>query len=144
MKFNFSWIPIVALGLLMVGCETETQPPVEPVAEEAVEEDPVITEHREGMDLDTSVAAARSNLAERLDVDESEINVVDARRVTWPNGAMGCPEPDMMYTQALVEGFFILLEAEQERHAYHAGRDGRPFYCPAERSQRPRPTGSEY
>jgi hypothetical protein len=144
MKFNLSWIAIAALGLILAGCETETQPPVEPVVEEAVEEDPMITDHYTGMDLDASVAAARSNLAERLDIDEAELSVIEARRVTWRDGSIGCPEPDMMYTQALVEGFYIVLEAGDERYAYHAGRDGRPFHCPAERSQSPDPGPSEY
>jgi hypothetical protein len=144
MSFKVSWIAVAALGLVLAGCETEPQPVVEPVAEEAVEKDPMITDHQTGPDLDASVAAARSNLAERLEIEEAEINVVDARRVTWRDGAMGCPEPDMMYTQALVEGFYIVLEANGERHAYHAGRDGRPFFCPADRSQAPAAGPSEY
>jgi hypothetical protein len=89
------------------------------------------------LDLDAAVAAARSDLAQHSGIDGEAVTVVDARAVTWPNGAMGCPEEGMMYTQALVPGYYILLEAEGERHAYHAGRNGQPFHCPTDRSQKP-------
>ncbi len=87
--------------------------------------------------LDDAVEMARQDLAERLDSDTEAIRVLDARRVTWRDGSRGCPEEGMMYTQALVEGLYILLELNGEQHAYHAGRDGVPFACPAERSQPP-------
>lgn len=87
--------------------------------------------------LQDAVSLARRDLAERLDISPEDIRVDQSRQVTWPNGALGCPEEGMMYTQALVEGFYIVLEAGNATHAYHAGRDGVPFPCPAERSKPP-------
>jgi len=84
-----------------------------------------------------SIAAARTDLARRLEIDEQTIEVSKAREVTWRDGALGCPEPDMMYTQALVRGYYIRLQAGDKFYAYHAGRDGQPFLCPEERSQPP-------
>jgi hypothetical protein len=89
------------------------------------------------MSLDEAVEAARRDLAERAGKAEGAISVVEARTATWRNGALGCPEEGMMYTQALVKGFYILLSDGEAEHAYHAGRDGKPFYCPADRSEPP-------
>lgn len=87
--------------------------------------------------LDEAVAMARHALADRLETVAEDIEVVEARRVTWPNGALGCPREGEMYTQALVEGLYILLTADGEHYAYHAGRDRVPFPCPANRSEPP-------
>jgi len=90
--------------------------------------------------LSEYIEQARANLALRMELDDpATIEVVEARYVTWPNGAMGCPEPDMMYTQALVPGYRILLRSGGETFAYHGGRDQPPFYCPAQRAETPMP-----
>ncbi|MBY6204945.1 hypothetical protein [Halomonas denitrificans] len=89
--------------------------------------------------LDEATDAARADLAGRMDIDASDIDVVERRYVTWRNGAMGCPEPDMMYTQALVPGVWIRLAIGDRRFDYHGGRSGSPFLCPAERAEAPLP-----
>jgi hypothetical protein len=91
----------------------------------------------EAMSLEQAVNAARQDLGNRSGVAADSIKVIEARNVTWRNGALGCPEEGMMYTQALVEGFYILLDDGRAEYAYHAGRDGQPFHCPADRSQPP-------
>jgi len=83
--------------------------------------------------LEPYVERATSDLADRLEIDESEIELVEARLVTWPNGALGCPDPDMLYTQALVDGYRIRLAADGRTHHYHGAQDGPPFHCPADR-----------
>ncbi|MFW6339520.1 MAG: hypothetical protein ACOC0Q_01485 [Wenzhouxiangella sp.] len=80
---------------------------------------------------------AVADLAERLGIDAERIEVVSAQAVTWPDGALGCPAPDGVYTQALVEGFQIVLAAEGEEFHYHAGSDAQPFRCPEERRRAP-------
>jgi hypothetical protein len=78
------------------------------------------------------VAPARVDLAERLGVEPEEIEVVTAERVTWPDGSLGCPEPGMSYTQALVEGSKVVLGHGERVYLYHAGTDEQPFLCPSE------------
>ena len=87
--------------------------------------------------LEPLVSTARSELARRLEIDEAEITLVGAGFVTWPSGALGCPEPDMMYTQALVPGYRIRLRAEGAIHHYHGSEGEPPFHCPAERVTEP-------
>ena len=78
------------------------------------------------------VAPARVDLAERLGVEPHEIEVVMAERVTWPDGSLGCPEPGVSYTQALVEGSKVVLGHAERVYLYHAGTDDQPFLCPSE------------
>ena len=73
--------------------------------------------------------AAVADLAQRLGVDAAEITVSSTEAVTWRDGSLGCSEPGMMYTQALVEGTRVVLEAEGQRYEYHAGGNRTAFLC---------------
>lgn len=75
------------------------------------------------------ITIATADAAERAGVDEEDVTFVTIEMVTWPDGALGCPEPDQMYTQALVEGYRIVLEADGERLVYHGALGEDPFYC---------------
>lgn len=94
-------------------------------------------QRQSGPRIEEVINAARRDLAERRSVLDEDIDLVNAQRVTWGDGSLGCPEPGMMYTQALVPGFFIHLRSGDDEFFYHAGRDGRPMYCPADRSKPP-------
>jgi hypothetical protein len=78
------------------------------------------------------VAPARADLALRLGVDADQLQVISAEEVTWPDGSLGCPEPGMSYTQALVDGSKVVLGYDDRVYVYHAGDDGQPFLCPSE------------
>ena len=67
------------------------------------------------------VTDAVADLASHLDISPGDVTVVAAREVTWPDGSLGCPEPGMMYTQALVDGTLVVLEADGQRYEYHGG-----------------------
>jgi hypothetical protein len=77
------------------------------------------------------VEPARADLAARLDVEESSIEVVSTQAVTWRDGSLGCPQPGMVYTQALVEGSRVVLEHDDRFYDYHAG-GVEPFLCESE------------
>jgi hypothetical protein len=85
----------------------------------------------------SNVELAVSDLATRLGVDASGIEVVSVDEVTWPDGSLGCPRPGMSYTQALVDGQLIVLAVEGTEYEYHSGRGGEPFYCPADQATPP-------
>ena len=86
-------------------------------------------------DLDSRVQMAVSILATRLGVAEQDIRVVTAERVTWPNGSAGCPRPGMSYTQALVDGYRVVLGYGSGEYHYHGRKGADPFYC--ERPEEP-------
>ncbi|GBD08231.1 hypothetical protein HRbin22_00464 [Candidatus Thermoflexus japonica] len=87
--------------------------------------------------LKEMIEQARQDLAARLGVPAAEIQVVEARAVTWPDSSLGCPEPGRMYLQVLTPGYRIVLEVRGQRYAYHAGRQGPPFLCPSGRAREP-------
>lgn len=66
------------------------------------------------------VEAAQTDLAQRLGVTSDEIQMVKVEPVMWPDGSLGCPEPGMMYTQAIVPGYRITLSAGGQEYDYHA------------------------
>lgn len=69
-------------------------------------------------------------LAEQLGVDPAQIQVARAVEVTWRDGAIGCPKPGFMYTQALVPGVLVELVVDGTTYAFHQGGNAPPFYCP--------------
>lgn len=75
------------------------------------------------------VDGARADLAGRLGLPGADIAVEGVHAVVWSDGSIGCPQPGMLYTQALVEGALIVLVAGGARYSYHSA-GGRPaFLC---------------
>ncbi len=75
------------------------------------------------------VREAIAAVAERRGVAPDEVSVVEYADVTWPDGSIGCPQPGMMYTQALVPGRRLLLEVQGEVASYHSGGGPAFGYC---------------
>jgi hypothetical protein len=75
-----------------------------------------------------------SDAAERAGVGTDDVEVVTAEAVTWSDGSLGCPEPGMMYTQALVPGYRVVLRAGDETLNFHAAQSGDFRFC-----EKPRP-----
>lgn len=75
------------------------------------------------------VAAAIADLARRTGADPAAITIVSAEAVTWSDGSLGCPQPGMAYTQALVDGYRLILRLNGVDYAYHAAVNGDFFYC---------------
>ncbi len=72
---------------------------------------------------------AKQDLASELGEPAAAVEIIRAERVTWPDGSLGCPRPGMLYTQALVRGYFIQLRAAGRHWNYHGGRGGPPRLC---------------
>ncbi len=71
--------------------------------------------------ITTLVQQAVADLAARLGVSASEIEVVSAEAVTWNDGSLGCPQPGMAYIQVLIDGFRVILKHGDRLYDYHAG-----------------------
>lgn len=83
------------------------------------------------------VKAALEDAARQTGIAVASLRVTRLERVTWLDGSLGCPEPDMMYTQALVPGFRIRIEAGGKSLDYHADAGGTVLLCPPERAVPP-------
>jgi hypothetical protein len=79
--------------------------------------------------LDAQVAAAVEDLAAAEGVADDDVEVVAVEEVTWSDGSLGCPEPDGMYTQALVPGYRIVLAVDGDEVHYHGSEGQPPFRC---------------
>ena len=84
--------------------------PTGPVSEEVIASEPV--------------QAAIADLAERESVEPDAVTVAGHQTVTWSDGSLGCPQPGMMYTQALVPGHLLVLEVDGQLFSYHSGDRG--------------------
>ena len=56
--------------------------------------------------------------------DVSEVEVIMAKAVTWNDGSLGCPEPGMLYTQALVDGYQVVLRVADRELDYRVASSG--------------------
>jgi hypothetical protein len=101
-----------------------TRPIVSPDTISSIDGSPVTGEVPSAM-LDAIVADA----AAQTGIDEAEIEVIRAEQVTWNDGSLGCPEPGMLYTQALVEGYHVVLDVDGEELDYRADAAGRFRIC---------------
>lgn len=111
-----------------------------PESSPAPEDDAATDDPAAGSDaaLGEETAAAISETG----ADPDDVEVREATFVTWPDGALGCPEDGMMYTQALVEGYRIVLVVDGEEVTFHGAAGQPPFRCedprpPAADAQRP-------
>ena len=75
------------------------------------------------------ITIATADAAERTGVAAEDIDLISFEMVTWSDGSLGCPDPDMMYTQALVEGYRIVLDAAGTELVYHGALGEDPFHC---------------
>lgn len=87
--------------------------------------------------LDAMVAAARADAAQRSGVADAALEVLSAAPVTWPDGSLGCAQPGVRYTMALVSGYRIMIRAQTRTFDYHASQRGGLLLCPAGQSGEP-------
>ncbi len=161
---KIQWILIVILTVILVGCgsiqpttQGATQP--EPTAtmepaktatpspvpvksptlppDESKREDVQMTQPESGMQ--SLIEQAMQDLAERLSVSESQITLVEAREVVWPDASLGCPQPGMLYKQVPEDGAKIVLDVDGVTYEYHTGGTRGLFLCetPTVKTEKP-------
>jgi len=70
-----------------------------------------------------------ADAAKRLGVEPSAVVLARAERVTWNDGALGCPQPGMGYTQALVPGYRIVARTADRELVYHTDESRQALAC---------------
>lgn len=89
-----------------------------------------------GASIDQLVAAALTDASKVTGLTRGSLKVLESSAVDWPDGAMGCPEPGVGYTQAIVPGWRIRIQAGEQVLNYHAARSSTaPVLCSAKRVQ---------
>jgi len=130
---------VVALAACLTGCVREPAESPTPRELEPVVEEPAVVAGSMGEGGDAALVpavpaeltrAAIEDAAHRTSVPVADISVVSAESVTWSDGSLGCPQPGMNYTQALVSGYRIIVQAGGQLLRYHAAARGAVKFCP--------------
>ena len=79
---------------------------------------------------DEILDAIFADLENLTTADRSEFEVVQGQAMQFGSGALGCPEPGQMYTQAIVDGFRVVVVHAGKRYDYRAKADGYFRLCP--------------
>ena len=88
-------------------------------------------------EIQMEVERALADAGHRTGLAAAALKVASAERVTWSDGSLGCPQPGMLYTQALVPGYRIRIQAGAETLDYHASARGALVLCPPGRALDP-------
>jgi hypothetical protein len=65
-----------------------------------------------------------ADASRRAGVPADQLEVVTADAVTFNDGSLGCPQPGMFYTQALVEGYHVVVQGPERAFDYRAAQRG--------------------
>jgi hypothetical protein len=59
----------------------------------------------------------------------SDFETITAEEVMWPDGALGCPQPGMIYTQATITGYHIVMRHNGREYDYRSGGESYLMLC---------------
>jgi len=117
-------VPVVFLLVAAAGgCAAAVEqaaPPAQPQGEIAM-----------NSTLSSVTEAVLADASTRTGADKASLRVESAEAVTWADGSLGCPQPGMNYTMALVPGYRIKVRAREQLLDYHASQRGYFVLCPA-------------
>lgn len=71
----------------------------------------------------------RAHLARRTGAQPDTFEVLRAESRVWPDGSMGCPQPDVVYTQAEMPGYWIVLAHAGREYDYRVSESGWFVLC---------------
>jgi len=74
--------------------------------------------------VEPAAAAARADLAAKLNVDEKSIVIMRVEDKTWNDGCLGLGGPAESCMMALVEGFKVEMEAKGTTYVYRTDKTG--------------------
>ncbi len=69
------------------------------------------------------VATAIADLSGRLGLAPEAITLVGCKEQMWTDGSLGLPEPGMVYTKAIVSGYYVVLGAGGREYEYHCSEN---------------------
>jgi hypothetical protein len=79
--------------------------------------------------LQNLIDKAIVDLASRLSIPATDVELLEATSVVWPDGSLGCPREGMVYAQVLTPGYLIRLQSGDQIFEYHASRGTTVIFC---------------
>jgi len=140
-RWGANLLALAGALLFLTGCTAapsgSTSPLTLPVVE--VQPEPAQSDGQEGSHPVASVSvtglpgdllnSVLADASQRTGVALDALIVTQAEATTWNDGSLGCPEPGMFYTQALVDGYWIIVEAEGQSLDYRVQSNGMLRVC---------------
>ncbi|HEX6287586.1 MAG TPA: hypothetical protein VFZ66_00270 [Herpetosiphonaceae bacterium] len=81
-----------------------------------------------GTDLMGSLGELEKNVITALSTEINKpadsLTLQNKEEVEWSNGALGCPKPDMMYTEMIVPGYKLTYSDGTQTYEVHTDRTG--------------------
>jgi hypothetical protein len=133
MKIFTRLLPLPLVALVLAACaagtgapSTSASPTESQVAEPSATSSAADHDHTGGPPAPAGIPedpwhALLADLEDRIGSPVTDVTVVSAEAKTWNDGSLGCPVPGQMYTQALVDGYQVILEIDGERYDYRIG-----------------------
>jgi hypothetical protein len=132
-------VVLVAMTVALAACGVEPAPGPDPVDTTLPARTPPTLERVEpapapvtGEVPDEYLAAVLEDAAERTGLPVEGLVVIRSEFVEWSDGSLGCPEPGMMYTQAIVPGYRVEVGAGDGVLDYRLDDGGRFRLCEAD------------
>lgn len=70
-----------------------------------------------------------ADAAVRAGVAVADTTVITGQEMVWSDGSLGCPEPGVVYTQAQVPGYWVVVEAAGAAYDYRLKAAGSFRLC---------------
>lgn len=133
---------LACLVMGLAGCTPQVQPAEEAVAPEphdqvpeatglSTEQDPTMPNGDPSqLPPEPLLAPVLADAGKRSGMATGELVVTGSWRRTWSDGSLGCPQPGMHYTQALVPGWQVIVTAGNRTLDYRLSDRGYFFLCP--------------
>lgn len=75
------------------------------------------------------VTSIIADVEKRTGADPTEFQMLRNEPVVWNNGSLGCPKPGEFYTQALVDGYWVVLSFQGQEFDYRVNSQGFFLLC---------------
>ena len=83
----------------------------------------------DGADRAFDLCQRGDDVVGRAGVDPADVTVITGQEMIWPDGSLGCAEPGGIYTQALVPGYWVIVEAGGAAYDYRLSDKGNFRLC---------------
>ena len=119
------------LALTLGACNPTPESMAEPTAADVAQPVAALTAAATGEVPADLLEKIIDDLVAQESLKREDIEVERAESVIWSDGALGCPKPGEMYTQAQVPGFWVVLKSGEKQYDYRASEKGYFRRCSA-------------
>jgi len=120
--------PVATLPNIDAQTELATTPPLQELEKDSTQ----LTQTAPSTDLEVLIEKSKQDLAQRLSIAITQISLVEAKEVVWPDTSLDCPQEGIMYVQVERTGYLIRLEANMQVYNYHMDGEGIFILCELE------------